>query len=113
MQLRSEYIIQVLLLGAVVIACTGNCQSKLIAIKFQARIVITDYNRCVVNAKKEISRLGEIVPFLQAFSFRKLQNFKNMIVEVLKIKGLDSGGRRNVSRQCLRPGGCMAYIVCS
>ena len=52
-QMGSKYIIQVLLLNAVILALSGHLQSQQVAIELEARIGVFNNDRCVVDAEKE------------------------------------------------------------
>src|ERR1051325_4372083 len=88
-----------LLFSSVILTRTCDVQTQHIAIKFQTRFSVADYNRRMVNAEKQtISSL----PFRIALSFRELQDLKPVFVGIAKIKCLYAAGILVPVRQTLR-----------
>src|SRR5215510_7091611 len=86
--MRSEYVVQVLLLVTVVFTFTGNVQSQEIAIELDAGIRIAHDNRRVIDPQEEFVR--GLVPLGQSLVRRELQDFHRMSVWVLEVERRDS-----------------------
>src|SRR5262249_8248840 len=86
-------------LNAFVPTVSLSFQSKKGCVKFIALLRIADTDCGVIDAKKDLPITG--LPFNLALSFWKMNQFKVMIVRVMKIKSLDPFRLRNGFRKSL------------
>src|SRR5215831_16388212 len=54
-KVRTEHVVQMFLLCAVIVAFTGNSQTKKIAVEFEARVRIGDCDCSVIDVKKYLA----------------------------------------------------------
>ena len=89
-QLRSENIVQVLLLGSVIVTFTNHLHSEQVSIEMQTGFGI-GYSDCsVVNSQEK--PVGCAMPFLRTFAWGELENLQWMLVGILKVKRPDPAG---------------------
>src|SRR6185437_14402934 len=78
-----------LLLRAVVLTRARDVQSECVSIKLQARFRVTDDDRSVIDAEKQLVFL---LPLRITFAGRELKNLEPMLVRIAKVKRLDAAG---------------------
>ena len=76
-QMRAKYVVQVLLLGAVVLALAGHMHTKEVAVELDAGVGVPDDDRGVINTEEQFVRGA--VPLLRAFVGRKMEDFYRML----------------------------------
>src|SRR5215469_18976517 len=84
----TEDVVQMLLLGAIVFALTGDPHAQQIAIKTQACFCVTHHNGGVIDTEEKLVRRP--VPFFSSLIRRELQNLERMTIRVFEIESLDS-----------------------
>src|SRR6516162_4299540 len=111
MQVRSEDIVQVLLLEAVVVTFTGNVQAQEIAVELQASISIRYGNGRVVDAEEQPA--VSLLPLRITLARRELQNLQRMTVAIAEVECLDAGCGRIPIGQPLRIRRNVLHLVLS
>src|SRR6266849_412378 len=107
--MRPQDVVQMFLLGAIVLAFSGDAHSQEIAVEPEAGIGIPYHDGSVIDAHREL--IGRTVPFLQTLVGRKLQYFDGMSVRILEIERRDAGSILVPVGKALRPGGGVRDLV--
>ena len=84
----SEHVVQVLLLCAVILAFSGNPQTKKIAIELETRVRVGNCDCGVINSKKQAAT--RTMPLGIALPLGKPKDFDGMLVRVLEIESPDA-----------------------
>src|SRR5215467_14587787 len=87
-KVRPENVVQVLLLYAVILAFSGNLQTKKIAIELEAHVRVGNRDCGVINSKKEAATRS--MPLGIALPLRKPKDFDGMLVRILEIESPDA-----------------------
>ena len=104
-QSRPTDIVQVFLFDAVIFTFPGNLHLQQITIKFKASLRVLNDNRGVVNAEKQFAFVSrQFVPFSCPLAGWVFNQFEDVMIDISKIKGFDSGGWFEIGRQSLRCG---------
>jgi hypothetical protein len=91
-EMRAEHVVEMLLLGAKVLALSGNAEPEKIAVETQARLRVTDDDGRMID-----STHGG-VPFRRALAWRELQDLEIVSIRVAEIERPDIGGAGRSSR---------------
>jgi len=96
---RTEHVVQVLLLDAIVLRAASDAEAKPITIVTKRSIGVARHDRRVIDTEKE-SILA--LPPLVALTVRKRQDFEEVAIWIAKIKRLDSSRILDPLWQALR-----------
>jgi len=83
-QVRSEYVVEVLLLSTVIFAFAGYAHSQQVAVELQTRIRIGYHDRGVIDTQEQLLRTA--MPFLRAFVGGKSEDFQRMSVGIFEVE---------------------------
>jgi len=97
-QFCAENVVQMFLFRTVIIAGPGDGKPKTVAIKSQAFLRVAYAYGCVIDAKEKFAGLRQVAPFLQSLAIGELQYFKDVVVEILEVECLDTGGGGDICR---------------
>src|SRR5207247_10918058 len=96
----SEDLVQVLLLGAVVLARSGHSEPERIAVAAEAPLGVSDHDGRVIDAEEEA--VARPAPLGVPLVGRELEDLEGMAVGILEIEGADPPGVRVAVGQALR-----------
>src|SRR5215467_1664603 len=99
-KVRTEHIVQVLLLCAVILALTGNPQTEKISIELEACVGVGNGDRGMVNPQEDA--VTRAMPLGIALPLRKPKDFNGMLVRVLEIESPDAACVLVPVREALR-----------
>src|SRR5580765_41021 len=84
----AKHVVQVLLLGAIVLALSSHMHAKQVAVKLDAGVRIPHNDGGMVDTQKKLIR--GTVPLLQALIRRELQHLNRMAIRILEVERRDA-----------------------